>query len=126
MNEELQRQLQANIENFAANVTVILTQAVREAVEAALTTPRSSKRAGSAGAPAAARARRRPTNGRGSSLDVDTVLAEVKRQGGRGVEKLAKKLGVKTKQLTLPLRKLIAAKKIKTKGRRRGMSYTAA
>ena len=125
MNDALQRQLQANIDAFSANVTAIVAQAVRDAVDAALrTTPAAKSGARASGSPRTAG--KRPTSGRGSSLEVDTVLAEVKRKGGRGVEQLAKSLRVKTKQLQLPLRKLIAAKKVKTKGQRRGMRYTAA
>jgi hypothetical protein len=133
MNEALQRQLQMNIDAFSANVTAIVQQAVRDAVEAALkaSAPAASSTARTAGKTAAATtpvvvAGKRPTSGRGSSVDVETVLAEVKREGGRGVEALAKSLRVKTKQLQLPLRKLVDTKKIKTKGQRRGMRYTAA
>jgi hypothetical protein len=85
--------------------------------------PASQNAPSAEGAPAAGG--KRPSRGRGSSLDAATVLREVRREGGRGVEALAKSLGVKTKQVQLPLRKLIEAKAIKTKGERRGMRYTA-
>jgi hypothetical protein len=71
-------------------------------------------------------ASKRPSRGRGSSVSVDVVLAEVKRQGGRSSEAIAKSLKVAPRQLRSSLVKLIEAKKIKTKGKKRGMRYTAA
>jgi hypothetical protein len=129
MNESLAKQLQANIDAFTANMHAIVTQAVRDAIdEAARSVPKSKGAPSKTSAVTVATpgAGKRPTHGRGSSVDVDTVLKEVKRQGGRGVEALAKSLRVKTKQLQLPLRKLVETRKIKTKGQRRGMRYTAA
>jgi hypothetical protein len=71
-------------------------------------------------------ASKRPSRGRGSSVDAAAVLAEVKRQGGRSSEAIAKSLKVAPRQLRSSLVKLIEAKKIKTKGKKRGMRYTAA
>lgn len=42
---------------------------------------------------------------------------------GLGVEKLAAGMGVPTKDLTLPLKKLLADKALKTTGQRRGTKY---
>jgi hypothetical protein len=101
-----------------------MAQAVREAIDGAL-----QSRAPSAQRPAQTQNREvsnRPASGRGSSLDTETVLREVAREAGRGVEAIAKSLRVKTKQLQLPLKKLVESRKIKTTGQRRGMRYTAA
>lgn len=122
MNEAIQRQLQARIEAFASDVTEILTRAVADSVAAALG---GSPRSGAKRVPATSARSRRPKSGRGSSLDTETVLTEVRRKGDRRVEELAKSLRTSTRSLRLPLKKLIAAKKVKTTGQRRGMRYTA-
>lgn len=104
-------------------MTEILTRAVADGVAAAL--GRSTRKAKTRDGAMATSARGRPKSGRGSSLDVESVLAEVRRKGDRRVEELAKSLRTSTKSLRLPLKKLIAAKKVKTSGQRRGMRYTA-
>ena len=50
---------------------------------------------------------------------------EIKRKGGRRIEQIAESMGVSTKELALPVKKLMAGKKLKTKGQRRGMTYSA-
>ncbi len=44
---------------------------------------------------------------------------------GQSVEQIKKALGVATKDLQLPIVRLIAAKKLMTKGRKRGTRYFA-
>jgi len=53
----------------------------------------------------------------------DRLLAAVKSGPGQRMEEIAKGLGTSTKELTLPARKLLAEKKIKTKGERRATKY---
>jgi predicted transcriptional regulator len=45
---------------------------------------------------------------------------------GLRIEQINRALGTRTAELRLPLRKLIAAKQIKTKGQRRATRYFAA
>src|SRR5690349_12002406 len=117
-----QEQLDARVSSFTADITSILRRAVERAVSDALLvskTHRPRAKSSSTASPAA----KRPKSGRGSSLDTETVLREVKRKGGRRVEEIAKSLRTSTKSLALPLRKLIAANKVKTRGNRRGTRY---
>src|SRR5689334_4657685 len=106
----LDDELNARTRRFAADITALLRGAIDDAVNSALNAPRRNTPAPTS------RGATRPKNGRGSSLDVETVFAEVKRKGGRGVEDLARSLRTSTKTLRLPLQKLIAAKKVKTRG----------
>lgn len=120
MNRQVQEALQERIEAFASDVTKILQGAVADAVAEALG---GTKKRATRALPTTTT--KRPKHGRGSSLDTETVLAELRRKGDRRVEEIAKSLRTSTKSLKLPLRKLIDAKKVKTQGQRRGMRYTA-
>lgn len=120
MNQRIQRELQESVEDFGSDVTALLTRAVAEAVAEVLAGARVKKAASPRNA-----ATRRPKSGRGSSYDVDKLFVEVQRQGGRRMEQIAKSLRTSTKSLTLPMKKLIAAKKVKASGMARGTNYTA-
>jgi hypothetical protein len=54
---------------------------------------------------------------------VSRLLSEIKAKPGLRMEQIAKALGSTTKDLALPAKKLIAEKKIKTKGERRATKY---
>ena len=47
----------------------------------------------------------------------------IKSNPGQGVEQIAKALGTSTKELTLPIRKLLGDKKITSKGQKRATRY---
>lgn len=53
----------------------------------------------------------------------DQVFGYIKTNGGQGVEQIAKALSTSTKELTLPIRKLLAEKKIGSKGQKRATRY---
>jgi hypothetical protein len=65
--------------------------------------------------------------GRRSSEAVEqtgaSLAAYVNKNPGQRGEQIAESLGTNTKAKRLPMRRLIAAEKVKTKGERRGMSY---
>lgn len=54
-----------------------------------------------------------------------SVLSAIKKTPGQRAEQLAQTLGISTKDLALPIDKLKGEKAIKTKGQRRGTTYTA-
>jgi DNA-binding NtrC family response regulator len=51
------------------------------------------------------------------------VLEHIRANNGQGVEQIAKDLGTTTKELTLPIRKLLVEKKITSKGEKRATKY---
>ncbi|MEO7330876.1 MAG: DNA-binding protein [Minicystis sp.] len=53
----------------------------------------------------------------------EQVYNHVKSNAGQGVEQIAKALGTSTKELTLPIRKLLSDKKITSKGQKRATRY---
>jgi hypothetical protein len=53
----------------------------------------------------------------------DQLYGYIKSNGGQGVEQIAKALSTPTKELTLPIRKLLKDKKIGSKGQKRATRY---
>jgi hypothetical protein len=77
-------------------------------------------------ASAAAAAKRRAGEKRSPQLlaqVTDQVANHIKTSPGQGVEQIAKALSTTTKELTLPIRKLLADKKITSKGQKRATRY---
>src|SRR5580704_16377332 len=54
----------------------------------------------------------------------EQVFNYIKSNAGQGVEQIAKSLATSTKELTLPIRKLLADKKISSKGQKRATRYS--
>lgn len=53
----------------------------------------------------------------------EQVFNHIKANQGQGVEQIAKALGTTTKELTLPIRKLLGEKKVTSKGQKRATRY---
>ena len=96
--------------------------------------PVAAKPAGKPGRPAkasssassAAAAKRRAGEKRSPVLlaqVTDQVGNHIKSNPGQGVEQIAKALSTTTKELTLPIRKLLGDKKITSKGQKRATRY---
>lgn len=51
------------------------------------------------------------------------VVAYVAKHPGQSVEQIGKALGAKTKELALPVIRMVEAKKLKTTGQKRGTRY---
>jgi hypothetical protein len=51
------------------------------------------------------------------------LLAHIKANPGQRIEEVAGHIGMKTKELTLPIKKLVAEKKITKKGEKRATTY---
>ena len=72
----------------------------------------------------------RVSGGRRSSDDVEqmgsSLLAYVRNNAGQRGEDIAEAMGTDSKTIRLPMKKLIAEGKVRTKGERRGMRYYSA
>lgn len=130
LNDSLRTSIRSLTESFASQLEELVRQAAYEHVSTAL---------GNLGAAAPARAGRRKAGrpgrkpgrpaggGKRSASDMDAMqdrlLAHVKANPGQRGEQIAAAFGSDVGTIRLPMKKLIAARKVTTKGERRGMMY---
>jgi hypothetical protein len=122
--------LRSRVDSFVADLEQLVRASALAAVESALGV--SAKRGpgrprGAGSAPRAAHTGKRVKRDPKAVLAVAArVHAAIKAKPGQSVEQIGKGLGMKTKDLALPIKKLLAAKSVKTKGQRRGTRYFVA
>jgi DNA-binding NtrC family response regulator len=139
----VETEIKSHVDAFVSQLSALVRKAALEAVANALregqpAAPRKLGRAKSAPQPqevkkaAAARPARaaKPTRKKGEKRSKEELAAVTQRvwdhiraNSGQGVEQIAKELGTTTKELSLPLRKLLAEKKIHSKGEKRATKY---
>jgi hypothetical protein len=124
---DFQNQMNRVVAGFVAQITELARRAAIDTLEAALSG--SEARRGASAAPVAAAGRVR---GRGAKRSPDELdkLAErfqafVKENPGLRIEQINKQLGTTTKDLALPIRKLLAEGAIHAKGQKRSTTYYA-
>lgn len=118
----LQSDIQRLVDGFVAQVTELARRAAIDTLESAL---------GKSGARGAVGGVRLPRGrGRGGKRTADELeqlqhefLAFVSKHPGLRIEQINKELGTSTKDLALPIRKLIADGALKVKGKKRSTTY---
>jgi hypothetical protein len=136
-----QDEIRARVETFTADIAGLIRRAavdaVKEILNANAPTPRPHRRhfaavgaAKSAPAPKRAPAIRGAKRAPGQKRDpkelaklVDRLATHIAAKPGQRIEQIGQSLGLATKELSLPAKKLIAAKRIKTKGQKRSTQY---
>ena len=120
----LQSDIQRLVDGFVAQVTELARRAAMETLENAL------GRGGKGGAGVAVRRGRAARGGRGAKRTSDELeklqhdfLAFVHKNPGLRIEQINKELGSSTKDLALPIRKLVADGSLKVKGKKRSTTY---
>lgn len=117
------------VQGFVAKVTALAREAALATLSAQLAggdvhgraaAPKSSG-AGRVASPARAKGRKRPP-AEVSRLET-TLVAHIEKNPGSRVEEINKVLGTTTKDVRLPLAKLVSAGRVKTKGNRRATKY---
>jgi DNA-binding NtrC family response regulator len=86
----------------------------------------SSRKAGKAASPKAAPAKRKPGAKRSPeeiSRTTEQLFDYIQGHPGERIEEIAKALNTSTKELTLPIKKLLSDKKISSRGTRRATKY---
>ena len=139
-NTDLDSEIRSRIESFLAEISNLLKisalEAVREALGGAVAGParRGPGRPRGSGARATAgtngrKAGRRGSRGRRSGADLEamngTILDHVRANPGQGSEQIGAAIGMSSKEMRLPIQKLIAEGQLRTEGQRRGTKYFA-
>lgn len=141
----VENEIRSHVDSFVSQLSALVRKAALEAVAdalregqpaAAAAAPRKAGRAKAAPAPVEAKKAGRPARaakparkkGEKRSKEelaamTQKVLEHIRGNGGHGVEQIAKDLGTTTKELTLPIRKLLVEKKITSKGEKRATKY---
>ena len=135
MANPIDSQIRSRIDSFLAEMTTLVRQSALEAVREALGNGAVPARRGpgrpkgSGAGNGRKRVGRRAKGGKRSADYLDKVgelvLAYVRANHGQGSEAIGRELGLSSKDMALPIRKLIAEKKLRTEGQRRGTKYFA-
>ena len=129
--KNLDQQIRSHVDTLVAELTELVREEALRTVQEALGGAASAPRRRRPGRPRkkAKRTRRKTARKRvrRSSADVgalaDRILAHVKAHPGRGITEIARSLRRTSKDLRLPVLKLLAKRKLKTTGQRRGTKY---
>ena len=118
--------LLARVETFAADIVAAVRASVMEIVQEAIDgagLERGSRRGRASSV-------RSPVRAKGAKRDpqmlqalTEKLGAFIKNNPGQRIEQIAQALGTPSKELVLPVKKLIAAKQISTKGQKRSTKY---
>jgi hypothetical protein len=117
---ELDRLIRARVDAFVREITELVRRAALEAVSNALGSPAKPARDKPA-------SKTRGLGNKRSSTELDSLASRIVRhvsdQPGSGAREIAKALGVTTKDLVLPTKKLVASGELTTKGQKRATKY---
>lgn len=121
---DFQTQMNRAVATFVATITELAKQAAMDTLGTAFAGTEGRRASASAG-PAAPRQRPRGAKRSPDELDklAERFLAFVKDNPGLRIEQINKQLGTTTKDLALPIRKLLADGSIHAKGQKRSTTY---
>jgi hypothetical protein len=124
--------IRSRVEAFAEELSALIRDSAMETVREALggAAPRRGARGGRAAAsPAPVRGGRREKGQKRDPGEIERLtgrlLDYIKGNAGQRIEQIAAGMGTVTKELNLPVKKLIAQKSLKTKGQKRATQYFA-
>jgi hypothetical protein len=142
---DIHAELRARVDTFTDELAALVRRAALEAVREALNAPRdgaapsrkrragsgaATHRAASPAAPRAARGAKASAAKTGQKRDpkllaklVERLAAQIAAKPGQRIEQINKPLGVPTKDLSLPIKKLLRANRILAKGQKRSTTY---
>ena len=129
--DDVQRQLQARVDDFVADLTEMIRAAALEAVHEALGAGKpapTKKRATKKRATKKVSARRGRPRSAASMPDpklMASIVKQLKQSPSQGVEQLSKAIGVPSAKLKPSVAQLLDDGAIKRKGKARGTKYSA-
>ena len=128
--------IRQRVEEFAEEIAELIRASAMETVAAALGEGVGGGRGGrgrgrrGAGRPARGAGRLSVSRAKGAKRppgEIEKLASElasyIKSNPGQRIEQIAKGIGTSTKELTLPVKKLLAKKSIKTRGQKRATQY---
>lgn len=130
---DFQNEMNRTVQGFVAQITELARRAAIDTLESAFggRAPRANVAAVAVATPSSGRVGR-PRGGRGGKrtpADLEALSERVgsfvKANPGLRIEQINKQLGTTTKDLALPIRKLVADGVINTKGQKRSTTYFA-
>jgi len=118
------------VESFVEQLRELIQQAALESVEVALSGGAPARRGAKPGRSAVAvLAKDHQKGAKRTSEELEALVKKlhsyVAKNSGQRIEQIGKALGVATKELMLPVKKLVGEKKISTKGQKRATTYFA-
>ncbi|MDX2089653.1 MAG: hypothetical protein SFX73_17490 [Kofleriaceae bacterium] len=117
----LQSDIQRLVDSFVAQVTELARRAAMDSLETAF--GRGGGRSASAGLPRVGRGRGAKRTGAELEQLQEEFLQFVTKNPGLRIEQINKQLNTTTKDLQLPIRKLLAEGYLKAKGKKRSTTY---
>ena len=132
VNDRIRSRVEAFAEELSALIRDSAMETVRDALGGGGSAPRRGGRGGRAAAASSAPVRGGGRREKGQKRDPEEIerltgrlLDYIKGNGGQRIEQIAAGMGTVTKELNLPVKKLIAQKSLKTKGQKRATQYFA-
>jgi hypothetical protein len=120
-----QNEMSGAVSQFVVTITEIAMRAAREQLDAAFGSSGSTRRPS-----ASVFAGRHPKGVKRDPGDIEKIGVKfyefVKSNPGMRIEQINAKLGTSTKDLRLPIKKMLAEGEIKAKGKKRSTTYMAA
>ena len=116
----LNQDIRTLVDEFTNSLTLAVRRSVLEQVVTAMGGTVPGKR-GPGRPPASGKA----SGGSKDGMD-ERLLAHVRSNPGQRADQIAKAMGVEVKRIQPSMQRLLAAKKVKRKGKRRGTNYLAA
>jgi len=124
---DIDSKIRGMVEAFASDLAALIRESAFDTVRAALGDSAPSGRRSSKAAASGATRRSLPKGAKRAPGEISKLtgrlLDYVKSHKGERIEQVAKGMGVSTRELNLPVKKLIASKAIRTKGHKRATQY---
>jgi len=129
MPASIDQQIRQRIEAFVSELDVLVREAAVASVSQALGRDSARRERITRAAPAL-RSRARTKGEKRSSNELASLTSRLReyiaKNPGNGIEQIGKAIGSRTKELALPVKKLLADRAIRTRGVKRATKYFAA
>lgn len=126
---DIAKRIRSKIETFTSEIAALVREDALRQVTEAIGAARGTATARRKDTVAKVTRSKKPRGEKRTASDLavtaDHVLQWIRGNPGQGVEHIAKGIAIDSRDLKLPIKKLLADGVIKTKGQRRGTKYTA-